>query len=134
MTLFKGLDHLAIVVPDTEQALKVWRDRFGFPVLFSESVAGGTLLLTHLDLGNTHLQLVQPLSQDHRLWEWLETNGPGLHHLCLAVDDVAGAFDALPGLGLSPGEPRPHQGTQGKQALFLDRDGTAGVQVELTGD
>ena len=132
--MFSGLDHLAIVVSDTEQALKVWRDRFGFPVLFSEAVANDTLLLTHLDLGNTHLQLVQPLSQDHSLWSWLHTNGPGLHHLCLAVDNVAAAFDELPSLGLSPGEPRPHQGTQGKQALFLDRDCTAGVQVELTGD
>lgn len=31
--MFKGLDHLAIVVPDTEAALKIWRDRFGFPVV-----------------------------------------------------------------------------------------------------
>ena len=132
--MFRGLDHLAIVVSDTEQALKVWRDRFGFPVLFSETVANGALLLTHLDLGNTHMQLVQPLNQDHPLCDWLQTNGPGLHHLCLAVENVAAAIGALPDLGLSPGEPRPHQGTLGKQALFLDRDCTAGVQVELTGD
>ena len=70
--MFRGLDHLAIVVSDTEQALKVWRDRFGFPVLFSETVANGALLLTHLDLGNTHMQLVQPLNQDHLLWDWLQ--------------------------------------------------------------
>ncbi len=131
--MFRGLDHLAIVVPDTEEALQVWRDRFGFPVLFREAVNDGTILLTHLDLGNTHLQLVQPLTDDHPLREWLETHGPGLHHFCLGVEDVGGAFTDLPSLGLSPGEPRPHQGTQGKRALFLDRAATGGVQVELTG-
>jgi hypothetical protein len=37
--MFKGLDHLAIVVPDTEVAQAIWRDRFGFPVLFTEKVS-----------------------------------------------------------------------------------------------
>ena len=75
--MFKGLDHLAIVVADTEEALRVWRDGFGFPVLFNEEVDNGALLLTHLDLGNTHLQLVQPLKNDHPLWDWLKANGQG---------------------------------------------------------
>ncbi len=38
-----GLDHLAIAVPDTEAALKLWRDQFGFKVLYSEDVSGGTV-------------------------------------------------------------------------------------------
>ena len=131
--MFKGLDHLAIVVPDTDKALEIWRDKFGFPVVCSEAVNNRTVLLTHLDLGNTHLQLVQPLTDDHALWDWLEANGPGLHHFCLSVEDVGSAFDELPQKSLPPGEPEPHQGTQGKRALFVDRRATGGVQVELTG-
>ncbi len=131
--MFNGLDHLAIVVPDTEAALAIWRDRFGFPVLLSEKVNGDTILLTHLDLGNTQLQLVQPLVDDHPLWKWLRAHGPGLHHFCLAVDDVGRAFEETAQLGLPPGEPQPHQGTQGKRALFLDPAATDDVQVELTG-
>ena len=73
--MFTGLDHLAIVVPDTEEALKTWRDRFGFPVLFSEVVNDGATRLTHLDLGNTQLQLVEPLKQDTPLAEWLQQHG-----------------------------------------------------------
>ncbi|HWQ14519.1 MAG TPA: VOC family protein [Roseiflexaceae bacterium] len=131
--MFRGLDHLAIVVPDTEEALKVWRDRFGFPVLFSEKVNNDTALLTHLDLGNTHLQLVQPLTGDSPLWEWLAKNGPGLHHFCLAVEDAAEAFATAPALGLPPGQASLHQGTRGKRALFLDPAATQGVRVELSG-
>lgn len=131
MNMFKGLDHLAIAVTNTEEALKIWRDQFGFPVLFSEKVAGGTTLLTHLDLGNTHLQLVEPLTPDHPLRAWLATHGPGLHHVCLKVDDVGRAFVEFPKAGL-PVAPATHQGTQGKRALFVDKAATQGVQVEVT--
>jgi methylmalonyl-CoA/ethylmalonyl-CoA epimerase len=127
--MFRGLDHLAIVVPDTEEALRLWRDTFGFPLLFSEVVNGGTVRLTHLDLGNTHLQLVEPLTPDHPLRDWLAKNSPGLHHFCLRVDDVAEAKAASP----VPTAPAIHQGTRGKRALFLDRSATQNVQVELTG-
>jgi len=130
--LFRGLDHLAVVVLDTEKALKLWRDQFGFPVLFTETVNQGSVRLTHLDLGNTHLQLVEPLTSDHPLQAWLAKNGAGLHHFCLKVDDVDAAAKVATGLGLRTA-PKPHQGTQGKRAVFLDKTNTQGVQVELTG-
>ncbi len=130
--MFKGLAHLAITVPDTEEALRLWRDQLGFPVLYSEVVNGGTVKLTHLDLGNTHLQIVEPLIPDHPLKAWLETHGPGLHHFCLKVDDVGEAHAGLSAQGFASGL-KPHQGTRGKRALFLDKKVTQGVQVEITG-
>jgi len=125
----QGLDHLAIAVPDTEAALNVWRDTMGFPLLYSEVVNGGTVRLTHLDLGNTQLQLIEPLTPDHPLQAWLAKNGPGLHHFCMKVDDVGDSMTDAP---VATG-PAPHQGTQGKRALFFDKAATQGVQVEITG-
>lgn len=125
----QGLDHLAIAVPNTEEALKIWRDQLGFPVIHSEDVNDGSVRLTHLDLGNTQLQLVEPLTPDHPLHAWLAKNGPGLHHFCLKVADVGEAMATSP----VATAPAPHQGTQGKRALFLDKSATQGVQVELTG-
>ena len=125
----QGLDHLAIVVPNTETALKVWRDTLGFPMLHTETVNNGAVRLTHLDLGNTHLQLVEPLTADHPLHAWLTKNGPGLHHFCLKVSDIDEAMKTSP----VPTAPTAHQGTQGKRAVFLDRAATQGIQVELTG-
>lgn len=130
---FRGLDHLAIVVPSTNDALKTWRDRLGFPVVCSEVVNGGAVRLTHLDLGNTHLQLVEPLTPEHPLQGWLAKHGPGLHHFCFKVDDVGASHAELLAGGLAAATPPPHQGTQGKRALFLDKSATQGVQVEITG-
>lgn len=127
--LFRGLDHLAIVVPDTDAALTVWRDKLGLPFLFSEVVNQGTVRLTHLDLGNTHLQLVEPLTSDHPLQDWLAQHGSGLHHFCFEVADVQQAIAESP----VPTAPSPHQGVRGKRALFLDKSATQGVQVEVTG-
>ncbi|MCY7353224.1 MAG: VOC family protein [Cytophagaceae bacterium] len=130
---FQGLDHLAIAVPDTEVALKTWRDKLGFPVLFSETVNDDTVLLTHLDLGNCHLQLVESLVENSPLDQWVKQTGGGLHHFCLKVSDISEAFETVAAqTGISPA-PRPHQGTQGNRALFLDKTATDGVQVELTG-
>jgi len=131
--MFTRLDHLAIVVADTEEALLVWRDRLGLRVVAQEKVNDGTVLLTHLDLGNTHLQLVQPLVEDHPLWNWLRAHGPGLHHFCLAVEDVDRAAEEAAQRGLPSGQVKPHQGVGGKRAVFLDPASTAGVRVELTG-
>lgn len=135
MLSHNGLDHLAIAVPDTEKALMLWRDKIGLPVLFAEKVNNDTVLLTHLGLGNTQLQLVEPLVKPHPLWDWMEKNGgPGLHHFCFAVDDINQAFHDLERqTGLKPA-PAPHQGTKGKKALFIDADSTSGIRIELTGN
>jgi len=131
--MFKRLDHFAIAVSNTEDALAIWRDKFNFPVLFSEKVNNDTVLLTHLDLGNTHLQLVQPLTADHPLHDWIKRNGgPGLHHFCLEVDNVSNSASDIKQHSLNPA-PKIHQGTLGKRALFIDKNDTSGVQVELTG-
>ena len=131
--MFKGLDHVAILVTDTEQALEIYRDRLGLPVLFSEVVNNGAVRLTHLDLGNTHLQLVQPLSRDHPLHDHLQKHGPGLHHICLAVDDVQLSMAQGNSQGLKFAQPNPHQGPKSKRAAFIETDSTGGVQIEITG-
>ncbi|MFM8285131.1 MAG: VOC family protein [Planctomycetaceae bacterium] len=122
---------MAILVPDTEAALRIWRDVVGLQVLFSEVVNEGTIQLTHLDLGNTHLQLVEPLTEDHPLRAQAAA-GPRLHHLCFTVDQVEQAQTALATSPLGS-ERAPHQGTLGKRALFLNANGSQGVPLEITG-
>ncbi len=132
--MFKGLDHVAILVTNTDEALAVYRDRLGLPVLFSEVVNNGAIRLTHLDLGNAHLQLVEPLDPAHPLAVHLRDHGPGLHHFCLAVDDVGAAMAEASAKGIELAQPKPHQAPRGRRAAFLAKNLTGGVQVEITGE
>ena len=131
--MFTGLDHVAILVTDTEEALKVYRDRMGLPVLFSEVVNNGAVRLTHLDMGNVQLQLVQPLDEAHPLFAHLREKGPGLHHLCFAVENVEAAMTDARAQGLELAQERPHQAPKGRRAAFLAKTSTGGVQFEITG-
>ena len=86
--MIRRLDHVAIVVSDTPTALQHFRDRLGLSVVAVDEPPEVPVRLTYLDLGNTWLQLVEPLDPDHPLAAWLALHGEGLHHICFGVDDV----------------------------------------------
>jgi methylmalonyl-CoA/ethylmalonyl-CoA epimerase len=132
--LFQGLDHIAIVVSSTEDALAFYRDRLGFPVVASEIVNDPPVRLTHLDMGNAHLQLVEPMTPDQPLNDFLAQRGEALHHICFKVDNVPQAMADLPRHGLQPRAPIAHAGVNGRQAAFIDPAGTRGILIEITSE
>jgi len=91
----RRLDHVAIVVRDTDEALRFYRDHLGLRVVSSEEIPAPRVRLTHLDAGNAYVQLVEPLTADSPVARWLDERGEGLHHLCFGVDDVAASIAEL---------------------------------------
>ena len=132
--MFKSLDHIAIVVRNIDDALTFYRDQLGLPVVVDEVIEDVGVRLTHLDFGNVHLQLVQPMTDDHPLQEHLKKNGEGLHHLCLHVDDVNQSIADLPNHGIKAKNQPPHSGPHGRAAAFMDPATTRGVIWEMTSD
>jgi methylmalonyl-CoA/ethylmalonyl-CoA epimerase len=131
--MFTGFDHLAIAVPDTDEALKLFRDKLGLTLLYSEVVNNGSVRLTHLDAGNTQVQLVEPLTDDHPIRADLAQRGIHLHHICFRCDNVDDTMAEAPTHDLVLAQKIPHQGTQGKRAFFFDSTSTEGVRIEVTG-
>lgn len=132
--MLKKFDHLAIIVADTEEALKFYHERLGLQLLFSEVLEDQGVRLTHLDMGAGHLQLVQPLRDDHPLQDYLEDHGEGLHHVCFYVRSVPEMISELPDHGLKSRDSVPRSGPNGRQAAFIDPDTTRGVLIEITGE
>jgi methylmalonyl-CoA/ethylmalonyl-CoA epimerase len=132
--MFTGFDHIAIVGEDTDRALSVYRDKLGLPVAFSEIMEDQGVRLTHLEMGGCHLQLVQPLVEEHPLKEYLQEYGEGLHHLCFKVQNVPETIVYLPEIGLASRDKAPRSGPLGKQAAFIDPATTQGVLIEITGE
>lgn len=134
MALFNGLDHIAIVVRNTEAALTLYRDMLGFAVLFSEVLEEQGVRLTHLDLGNANLQLVEPLNTDHALSKFLDEHGEGLHHVCFSVASVPDSMAELPAHRLRSRDAAPRRGPVGRQAAFIDPQTTHSVLIEITSE
>jgi methylmalonyl-CoA/ethylmalonyl-CoA epimerase len=132
--MFTSLDHLAIVVANTEEALRIYQDRLGLPFLFTEVLEEQGVRLTHLDLGNCHLQLIEPLRQDHPLREVLKPGNTPLHHLCLKVSSVSKALQELPAGGIAVRDTTPRRGPNQRKAAFLDPSSTGDVLFEITSE
>jgi methylmalonyl-CoA epimerase len=124
-----GVDHVAILVADTEAALAHWRDRMGFPVVHQEDNALAQARLTYLDAGSISLQLLEPLSPDAPLGRALAESGEGLHHLCFSTDDVLGSAAAA-AVGDAP-DPSLGSG-RGRPSAFVPGPAPNGVRVEFT--
>lgn len=130
--MFKEVDHIAIVVRDTEVALKLYRDQMGLPELFSEVLESVGVRLTHLDMGNVNLQLVQPLSDEHPLSHHIDQHGEGFHHVCWKVDDVEEAMAQLGEFALKAKPNEPHPAPNGGRAAFIEPSDTQGHLWEMT--
>lgn len=128
MTPLRRLDHVALVVRDTDEALRFYRDRLGLRVASSEKIPVPHVRLTHLDAGNAYIQLVEPLELDSPLQTWLDEHGEGLHHLCFGVDDVADAVSVLS----DDGSPVVLGSGRGRVSSFVTTAGSHGVSIECT--
>jgi methylmalonyl-CoA/ethylmalonyl-CoA epimerase len=127
--VIRRLDHVAVAVRDTAAALAYFRDRLGLEVVAVDEPPEVPVRLTYLDLGNTFLQLVEPLDPAHPLAAWLEANGDGLHHVCLGVDDVECELRRIG----PPGAAVPPLGSgRGKPAGFAAGDPPYGLRIECT--
>lgn len=127
MSPIRRLDHVALAVRSTEQALQFFRDRLGLEVVRTEEVTAARVRLTYLDLGNAFLQLVEPLDEHAAIWGYLDQFGEGIHHIGLAVDDVVQEVGIL-----APNQPFGLGTGRGRRAVFLPGEAPHNVRVELT--
>jgi methylmalonyl-CoA/ethylmalonyl-CoA epimerase len=127
VTPIRRLDHVAVLVRSTDEALRFYSDRLGLAVHSTEELEAPNVRLTYLDAGNAYIQLVEPLDSTSPLGSWLEENGEGLHHICFGVDDVQSAVAELsdPGSDVVLGSGR------GRLSSFVTANGR-GVRIECT--
>lgn len=111
----QGVDHVAVLVPDIDQARTAFTGRFGLVVVSDELLDQPAVRLVHLDAGNVDVQLVQPRGPG-KLADDLARSGPGLHHICFGVPALA---DTLAEYGEDSGS--VFLGGQGRRACFLSQ-------------
>ncbi|WP_310620455.1 methylmalonyl-CoA epimerase [Flexibacterium corallicola] len=127
------LNHVAIAVPDMEEALKIYRDTLGGVVSKKEPQPDHGVSTVFVELPNTKIELLEPLGENSPINAFLERNSAGgIHHICYEVDDIIAARDQLVSKGariLGDGEPKI--GAHGKPVLFLHPKDFLGTLTEL---
>ena len=130
--MLKGIDHVAIAVSSVDDAIPMWRDRFGFDLEGIEVVESQQVRVATLPKGPHRIELMEPTEEDSPVGKFLARRGPGIHHLCLAVDGIETMLDDLGAAGVRLVDARPTQGAADKRVAFVHPKGAGGVLVELS--
>jgi len=126
------INHIAVVVPDVQQALSFWRDALGLDLQRIEHNAQEGVDIAFLPIGNEgEIELIAPTTPDSGVAKYLTKTGGGLHHLCLEVDDLAAALDGLKAKGVELINAEPRIREDGIRYAFIHPRATGGVLLEL---
>lgn len=125
------LDHVGIAVTSIEEALGVY-GALGLSESARETVQSQGVMTAFLPLGETRLELLEPTGADSPVAKFLTRRGPGVHHLCFAVDDLERALADLKGRGFRLVNESPVEGAGGKRVAFLHPSASHGVLIELS--
>lgn len=126
------LDHIAVAVPNLEEALSFYRDQLGLECFETEVVEEQGVRVAKLHLGNTHLELLEPLSEDSPVGKFLKHHGPGMHHMCVGTTDILEQLDNLKEGGARLIDEQPKLGASGARIAFIHPKSTCGVLLELS--
>ena len=127
------LNHVAIAVPDLAAAAAVYRETLGAAVSDPQALPEHGVTVAIVDLGNSRVELMEPLGEESPIAGFLERNpAGGMHHVWYEVDDIATARDRLKEQGARVlGDGEPETGAHGKPVLFLHPKDFCGTLIEL---
>jgi methylmalonyl-CoA/ethylmalonyl-CoA epimerase len=131
MAHVKSIHHVAIVVGEMDGPVSFWRDALGMDLQEIKDVPNEGSKVAFLPAGESLLELVLPTQADSGVARYLAKRGPGMHHVCLEVDDLMAMLGKLRSMGVRLIHEEP-QGTQdGPKYAFIHPEATGGVLVEL---
>lgn len=126
------INHIAIVVPDLDEATAFWVDALGLPLERISEVPQEAVRVAFLPAGEGVIELLQPLDEESGVARYMTKQGPGLHHLCLEVGDIEAAMTRLRAHDVELINERPRVGDEGtRKYAFIHPRSTGGVLVEL---
>ena len=132
--MIRKLDHIGIAVRSIDEALGVYRALGLVEAGHREEVSSQGVRTAFLPVGETRLELLEPLSEDSPVAKFLSRRGPGIHHLCFAVADIDAALEDLATRGYRLIHSRSVPGAGGRRVAFLHPEAGHGVLIELSQD
>lgn len=125
------IDHVGIAVVSIDAARKFY-EALGLSVEAIEEVPQEAVRVAMIRCGETKIELLEPTSPESPIARFLEKRGPGIHHLCLASDDLATDDRRLREAGVELLRSAPTRGAGGCWVQFVHPKSAGGVLVELS--
>ena len=126
------IDHIGIAVKSIEQAARLYVEGLGLRLERIEAVSGQGVKVGFLPVGESELELLEPLSAESTVAQFIEKRGEGIHHLCLEVEDIVSAMDHLRAQGAVLLSEEPVVGAGGAWVAFVHPRSTHGLLLELS--
>jgi methylmalonyl-CoA epimerase len=127
----RSIHHIAIVVRDLDVALAFYRDGLGLEMTERREVPEEGVEIAFLPAGEGEIELLQPLDEESGVARFLKKRGEGLHHVCLAVEDVEAAMERLQAAGAQLLSEEPRVNVHGTRYVFVHPKSAHGVLLEL---
>ena len=124
------LAHVGVAVASLAEAVAFYRDVLGFVPRPSEAADGATVV--SLPAGGVEVELLSSADAASPIGKFLARHGPGIHHLCFRVPDLARAIERCRAAGYRLIDETPRPGADGRRVAFLHPKTTAGILLELS--
>ena len=125
------VDHIGIATRSIDEGLAIWRDALGLQPHATEEVAEQGVKVCMLPVGETHVELLEPLSAESAVGKFLAKRGPGIHHIAIEVRDINASLAELKSKGARLIDETPRVGAGGCLVAFVHPSSTNGVLLEL---
>ena len=125
-----SLDHIGIAVKSLDAAKAIY-EKLGMPVSNKETVESEQVRLVMVPVGDTRLELLEPLSDDSVIGRFISKRGEGLHHVSLRVPDLSMAVASLKQDGVRLVSDEIKVGAGGHRYIFVHPSSAGGVLLEL---
>lgn len=125
------IDHVGVAVEDLEAAISLYNQSLKMPIAHRETVESQGVEAVLLDIGDGHIELLEPLSDDTAVGRFLAKRGAGLHHVAYAVEDIEAALAELKDAGIELIDEEPRTGIRDSKVAFLHPGSTGSVLTEI---
>jgi methylmalonyl-CoA/ethylmalonyl-CoA epimerase len=130
-TMITKIDHLGIAVRSLDETITYYQDVLGLTCEGREEVESQKVRTAFFAAGDIHIELLEPTSDDSPIAKFLEKNGPGIHHIAFATDDITGQLEQARSKGARLIHEVPFAGAGDKLVAFLHPKSTFGVLTEF---
>lgn len=125
------INHIGLATADLSDGLAFFCDGLGMALQSTEAVPGDAVEVAFLPVGESRVELLAPVGEEGPLQKFLLNRGPGVHHICLEVEDLLGMLRQLAEQGVELIDKEPRAGAHGTSVAFIHPKSANGVLIEL---